>query len=266
MGINADGTPLKEFGPKSLVTRAEFASVLSRVLYGDKYNVDGSAFYSMHIDVLNQLGIIKDTNPAILEKIGWILIMLKRASKDIPNTKDVSNVEYCPITAEDEQKAAYEWALKYGITSIDDPDKARLWEELTRAEFAKMMVQYMINVLHKKPILNKDISYPDVDGSLWDLEAYIKLAYQYQIMWIHWNWQPLEEFAPNRIVTRKEFATVFSRILFWDRFNIDGPEYWTNHIDALKEISVLKDGNPALQEVRGRVMLMMYRSADDLNK
>jgi hypothetical protein len=129
-----------------------------------------------------------------------------------------------------------------------------------------MMVQYMINVLHKKPILNKDISYPDVDGSLWDLEAYIKLAYQYQIMWIHWNWQPLEEFAPNRIVTRKEFATVFSRILFWDRFNIDGPEYWTNHIDALKEISVLKDGNPALQEVRGRVMLMMYRSADDLNK
>jgi hypothetical protein len=126
MGINADGTPLKEFGPKSLVTRAEFASVLSRVLYGDKYNVDGSAFYSMHIDVLNQAKIINNTNPAILEKIGWILIMLKRASKDIPNTKDASNVEYCPITTEDEQKAAYEWALKYGITSIDDPDKARL--------------------------------------------------------------------------------------------------------------------------------------------
>jgi hypothetical protein len=129
-----------------------------------------------------------------------------------------------------------------------------------------MMVQYMINVLHQKPILSEDISYPDVDWSLWDLESYIKLAYQYQIMWIHWNWKPLEEFEPNRIVTRKEFATVFSRILFWDRFNIDGPEYWTKHINALKEISVLKDGNPALQEVRGWVMLMMYRSAEDLGK
>jgi hypothetical protein len=134
---------------------------------------------------------------------------------------------------------------------------------LTRWEFAKMMVQYMINVLHKKPILNEDVTYADVDWSLWDLEWYIKLAYQYQIMWIHWNWEPLKEFEPNRILTRKEFAAVFSRILFWDKYNIDGKEYWTNHIKALKEISVLTNGDPALLAIRWWVMLMMYRTAED---
>ena len=217
----------------------------------------------MHIDVLNQAGVLDNTNPSILEKIEWVLLMLKRASKDIPNTKKASDVKICPISPEDEQKAAYEWALKYGITSIDDPYAARISDGVTRAEFAKMMVQYMINVLHKKPILNKDVDYIDVDWSLWDLERYIKLAYQYQIMWIHWNWEPLTEFEPNRILTRKEFATVFSRILFWDKYNIDGQEYWTNHIKALKEISVLTNGDTALLEVRWWVMLMMYRSAED---
>jgi hypothetical protein len=33
MGINADGTPLKEFNPNGLVSRAEFATVFSRVLF-----------------------------------------------------------------------------------------------------------------------------------------------------------------------------------------------------------------------------------------
>lgn len=256
MWINADGTPLKEFNPNGLVTRWEFASILSRVVFG----VEETTSFTKQINVLNQAGILSNTNPLVLERIERVLLMLHRASNDVPNAKKASDVKFCPI---DEEKAAYEWALKYGITSIDDPYAARLSDGLTRAEFAKMMVQYMINVLHKKPILNEDVDYIDVDWGLWDLEWYIKLAYQYQIMWIHWNWEPLTEFEPNRILTRKEFATVFSRILFWDKYNIDGKEYWTKHIAALKEISVLTNGDPALLEIRWWVMLMMYRSADD---
>ena len=52
--------------------------------------------------------------------------MIYRSSNDLPNAKKASDVNYCPISAEDEQNSAYEWALKYGITTIDDPDKARL--------------------------------------------------------------------------------------------------------------------------------------------
>jgi hypothetical protein len=33
MGINTDGTPIKNFKPNKRITRGEFATVLSRVLY-----------------------------------------------------------------------------------------------------------------------------------------------------------------------------------------------------------------------------------------
>jgi hypothetical protein len=39
MGLQSDGkTPLKRFNPNAFVTRAEFGTVLSRVLYGTTYN------------------------------------------------------------------------------------------------------------------------------------------------------------------------------------------------------------------------------------
>jgi hypothetical protein len=43
--------------------------------------------------------------------------------------------------------AAYEWAFENGITTINDADKARLSDGLTRAELAKMMSQYITKVL-----------------------------------------------------------------------------------------------------------------------
>jgi hypothetical protein len=38
MGIHADGKPLNKFNPRGKVSRAEFATVLSRVLYGSVNN------------------------------------------------------------------------------------------------------------------------------------------------------------------------------------------------------------------------------------
>lgn len=40
MGIDTQGA-LKTFNPHGIVTRAEFATVLSRALFGNKYNQDG---------------------------------------------------------------------------------------------------------------------------------------------------------------------------------------------------------------------------------
>jgi hypothetical protein len=45
MGIQADGKPLNKFNPRGKVSRAEFATVLSRVLFGSKYNQDGANYY-----------------------------------------------------------------------------------------------------------------------------------------------------------------------------------------------------------------------------
>ena len=38
MGLESDGTPGKVFNPNTTVTRAQFGTMLSRLLYGNTYN------------------------------------------------------------------------------------------------------------------------------------------------------------------------------------------------------------------------------------
>ena len=162
-----------------------------------------------------------------------------------------------------EQIDAYKWALENGITTMKTVEEARLDQPLTRAELAKMMVVYIQKVLEKDPIVTGDVSYSDVDESLGDLYGYIKLAYQYQIMWINADGTPIKFFNPNGLVTRWEYATVFSRVLFGDKFNKTGEDFYTKHLEALKAAWILTNTIPTIQEMRGWVMLMMYRSSQN---
>ncbi len=125
------------------------------------------------------------------------------------------------------------------------------------------MSQYISSVLKKSPIKADKPGYKDVDESLGDLADYIVEAYQYQIMGINADGSALENFNPNGLVTRAEYATVFSRVLYWSANNQkDGP-YYEKHLAALKEAGILSNDNPTIEEVRGWVMLMMYRSANE---
>jgi hypothetical protein len=107
--------------------------------------------------------------------------------------------------------------------------------------------------------LDENVSYPDVNSSLWELENYIKSAYQYQIMWIHANGSKLTNFKPNKFVSRWEFATVFSRILHGFEYNINWANFYEKHLEILKSEWILKDTNPARIEEKKWVILMMYR-------
>ena len=164
-----------------------------------------------------------------------------------------------------EQIDAYKWALENGITTMKTVEEARLDQPLTRAELAKMMVVYVAKVLGKQPVITGDVSYQDVDANkLGDLAGYIKLAYQYQIMWIDANGDPIEFFNPNGLVTRWEYATVFSRVLFWSKFNKEWADFYTNHLEALEAAGILSNTEPTIKEMRGWVMLMMYRSSKNI--
>ena len=163
-----------------------------------------------------------------------------------------------------EQIDAYKWALENGITTMKTVEDARLDEPLTRSELAKMMVVYIQKVLEKDPVVASDVKYSDVKAEeIWDLVDYIKLAYQYQIMGINADGTPIELFNPHGIVSRWEYATVFSRVLFGAKFNKSGEDFYTNHLEALKTAWILTNTLPSIQEMRGWVMLMMYRSSQN---
>lgn len=156
---------------------------------------------------------------------------------------------------------AYNRAINNWITTIDDIDKAKLNKKTTRAELAKMMVEFMSWVLEKEPIITNETIYDDVDSEkLWDLAWYIQLAYQYQIMWIKEDWSPMEKFNPNKTVTRAEFATVLSRVLFGNIYNQTGKNYYEKHIEALENANILSNTDPNLVEARWWIMTMLYKS------
>lgn len=104
-----------------------------------------------------------------------------------------------------------------------------------------------------------------MDESLGDLANYVQLAYQLRIMGIHSDLEqtPLNNFMPHQIVTRAEFATVFSRVLFGAQFNQEGVLWYEGHLTALRNAKILTNMTPKMQEIRGRVLLMLYRSQLD---
>ena len=181
----------------------------------------------------------------------------ENADTTTPTISDAAKAKYG-----EEQIAAYEWALENGITTMNDIDRARLSDGLTRAELAKMMSQYMTKVMWKTPVDAEKAEYSDVDESLGDLADYIQTAYAYKIMWINADGTPIKNFNPSGKVTRAEYATVFSRVLFGDKYNKAEWNYYEDHLTALKEAGILTNTTPTIQEIRGWVMLMMYRSTN----
>ncbi|MBQ9554117.1 S-layer homology domain-containing protein [bacterium] len=59
------GVGIRNFRPYDNVTRAEFATSLSRMLYGLKDGRD--AYYTPHLQKLYSEGIISNTNPELQE-------------------------------------------------------------------------------------------------------------------------------------------------------------------------------------------------------
>ena len=82
MGINPDGSTKQHFDPNSIVTRAEFGTVLSRLLRWDKYN-NGVLYYTDHLQALKDAGIMTNiSNPERTKELrGWVMLMLMRTDK-----------------------------------------------------------------------------------------------------------------------------------------------------------------------------------------
>ena len=153
---------------------------------------------------------------------------------------------------------AYDWAYQNGITTQDSIEKANMKWRITRAELAKMISNYSINVLWMKRDESRDCIFLDVSDEFDE-------KYGYWIMYSCQLWlmgQNIEEFKPNNFVTRAEFGTVLSRVLWWSR-NEWGSTYYENHLRALKSVWIMNNISvPMDNEIRGYVMLMLMRSMD----
>ena len=68
------------FNPNGTVTRAQFGTILSRVLYGTGYE-GGQPYYVNHLKALQTNGVITNIDPTLQETRGYVMLMLMRATK-----------------------------------------------------------------------------------------------------------------------------------------------------------------------------------------
>ena len=160
-----------------------------------------------------------------------------------------------------EMNEAYEFAYANGITTMKSIDEAEMLDGLTRIAMAKMLSQYAINVLGKSPA---DVEVPNFTDVSADLDAEyangVSLAYKLWIMWIN---MPDNKFLPYETVTRAQFGTALSRLLFGIEDGEDA--YYSTHLKKLKEAWIITNDDPTLEELRGYVMLMLMRSSKGSN-
>jgi hypothetical protein len=73
-----------------------------------------------------------------------------------------------------------------------------------------------------------------------------------------WVW--IDNFRPNDVVTRWEFATALSRMLYGTS---DGTPYYSTHLSKLYREWIITNSDPKIKELRWYVMIMLMRSAKD---
>ena len=110
---------------------------------------------------------------------------------------------------------AYSRAKENGITTMNTIEWARMNDWLTREEMAKMISNYAVNILWKTPDTTKPCYFLDSNINP-DLVQYVTESCQ---LWLMWQW--VTSFRPKDSVTRAEFWTVLSRLLYWSVY-----EWW----------------------------------------
>lgn len=141
----------------------------------------------------------------------------------------------CSFAYTQEQEEAYEWAYQYRITTQPTIETANLDWNLTREELAKMLTNYIENIAFTLQA-SSPCSFSDEDKINDNLKEFTQRICSYKIMWTDGK-----SFNPRGKVTRAELGTTISRMLWWDRYNVDWKDYFIYHLNALKENWIMND-------------------------
>jgi len=157
----------------------------------------------------------------------------------------------------DEMNEAYQYARYYDITTKDSIKDAKMGSGLNRIAMAKMLANYAENVLWIDDYnTSRNCTFSDVPTSLdRQYDYWVTKVCQLWIMWVN---TPNHKFYPNWWVTRAEFATALSRLLYNTKDWTD--KYYSTHISKLYREWIINNTDPKLREKRWYVMLMLMRA------
>ena len=191
------------------------------------------------------------------KRVGEIIDTWKEHGSAIEQSEtNESDIDRYDSRYPQEFNEAYQFSYNNKITTVGTIEEAKMYTPIKRIEMAKMLSYYAMNVLWQKPDDTLYISFKDVSDKMdAEYDNWVILAYQLWIMWIN---MPDNKFRPNDYVTRAEFATALSRMLY----GIDDwrPNYYSTHFEKLKSEWIMTKLDPNMLEIRWYVMIMLMRS------
>lgn len=130
----------------------------------------------------------------------------------VPPLQEACSVANSPYSTEVTQ--AFSYCYSMGITTQCPIQKANPSGLVFRKHIAKMISQFAINVLGKKPDPKKNCNFTDIKNESTELQRYAKIACQLGLMGLDSRGNPNGVFSPNIILTRAQFGTMLSRLLW----------------------------------------------------
>ena len=157
---------------------------------------------------------------------------------------------------------AYLWAHKIGITTQTSIQEANLEVKFYRSHLAKMISEYAVKQLKKTPNTSMKCKFTDIKKQSAEMRIYAQAACELGLMGLKSDGTPDTKFNPNAEVTRAQFGTILSRLLYGTSNNeVVGGERYTSHLTALKKAGIMtKIDKPTMDELRGNVFLMLMRT------
>jgi len=159
---------------------------------------------------------------------------------------------------------SYVFAKDLWVTTKNTIEQANLEWTLIRSHMAKMISNFAIKTLQSTINTWRNCNFSDMKNQSQEMRTYAQLVCQLWLMGLEWDGTtPKNNFDPNGIVTRAQFGTVMSRLLYWSQYNIKPWEnlvWYYKHLNTLKQENIMtKIENPSMQELRWWTMLMMMR-------
>ena len=167
------------------------------------------------------------------------------------------------VIVDPEILTAYEWAYKHDVTTLPTIHEAMPDGVVKRWHLAKMVVNYATNILWRE-IPEKIPSECRWNDNRKDRESDEIKDYAVKSCALWLMWLDMPKFLPNMEVTRAQFGTIMSRLLWWKKYAWWTP-YYRKHLNALKENNIMTQiENPEKRvELRQWVWLMLMRSAEN---
>jgi hypothetical protein len=136
-----------------------------------------------------------------------------------------------------ELSSAVDLLIEKGI--LTEQDKEHLHKPLSRIAAAELFVKIgVINDLPRED--TKTCEYGDISGLSKDQQNIALLACQYNIMGIHPDGTPLDNFMPNDIIPSEQLVTAFSRLMWSHLFeSTEEVRYFEQHMNHMEELGII---------------------------